>query len=250
MPRPDGAPGKARRRLGNLSGRFSPPAARRPERARREGQARGYLGKCAATSLADVTVAQHAITRRASFSGGSRPPASCGRSSALLPPLGEEVFHVALGIARGERVVLRLDAEARRRTEVLPGESSRPLLVELEGEWSVAGELAGPRTCRARHRTRRRQNSRTPPWASGPSVSLASCRSCRALTALPAPIRTTARMSGSFATRPSASESSPLRARLSAFRTRGRLRVITAMSAFRSKRMLEYIAPIARHDSA
>src|SRR5882672_6064346 len=73
-------------------------------------------------------------------------------------------------------------------------------------------------------------------------MSLASFRSWPALKALPAPIRTTARMSGSFATRPSASESSPLRARLSALRTRGRLRVITAMPAFCSKRMLEYMS--------
>src|SRR5216683_1519854 len=72
-------------------------------------------------------------------------------------------------------------------------------------------------------------------------MSLASFRSWPALKALPAPIRTTARMSGSFATRPRASESSPLRARLSALSTRGRLRVITAMPAFCSKRMLEYM---------
>src|SRR4030081_882879 len=64
-------------------------------------------------------------------------------SSALLPPLGEEVFHVALGIARGERVVLRLDAEARRRPEVLLGQSPRPFFIELEGERGVACELAG-----------------------------------------------------------------------------------------------------------
>src|SRR5262249_53981307 len=73
-------------------------------------------------------------------------------------------------------------------------------------------------------------------------MSLASFRSWPALKALPAPIRTTARTSGSLATRPSASESSALSDRLSALSTRGRLRVIIAMPAFCSKRMLEYMS--------
>src|SRR5262245_48429337 len=65
-------------------------------------------------------------------------------------------------------------------------------------------------------------------------MSFASLRSWPALNDVPAPISTTARTSGSFAMRVRASESSPLSARLNAFRTRGRLRVMTAVLPCRS----------------
>src|SRR5262245_25472342 len=71
-------------------------------------------------------------------------------------------------------------------------------------------------------------------------MSFASLRSWPALKDLPAPIRTTTRTSLSFSIRARASNSSPLSARLSAFSTRGRLSVITAMLPCRSTMMFAY----------
>src|SRR2546427_8965653 len=73
-------------------------------------------------------------------------------------------------------------------------------------------------------------------------MSLASIRSCPALNACsPAPVITTARILSSLLILVSASASSPLSARLSAFKTRGRLSVMKTTFSVCSHTMLPYM---------
>src|SRR5438876_10600548 len=92
--------------------------------ARRGGGARGSPEQCAARSLADVTVAQHAVTQRASF--GSRSHPLClrplGRPASEYGTLG----HVDGTLGRGDRL---------RRSFMLPilKNGGAPLLIPSIG---------------------------------------------------------------------------------------------------------------------